>query len=450
MKRDSSDFERPFASNSTDTAETKVSQREMPPAQAAVAEKPVRKFSLKTFNSLRYRDYRLLWFSNLFTSAGMWMEQIAFSWLVYDMTGSAFMLGAINGLRALPFLFFGPIAGVVADRVNRKTLMLGSQIYVFVVTTFVTALIFGNSAGVFKMEVWHLFFISFFSSIGWSFTQPVRQALVPNLVPREEMVNAVALQSAGFNSTRVLGPAAAGIIIAWVGPGGAFAAKALAYIVIIALIAMMKVPPTPANARQHSMGHNLVEGFRYIGSNQIALSLIVLALIPMLLAMPFQTLMPVFARDILGMGPKGYGLLISFAGIGALTGTLIVASLGGFRRKGVLLLSSVTILGVFLILFSRSTWLPASLFFMIFIGGFQMTYMSLNNTLLHLNITDDMRGRVMSIYMLDSGLTPLGSLFAGGMASFFGAPFAVTFMGASCIVLAAIAMMRVPIVRRLS
>ncbi len=401
-------------------------------------------FHLRTFNSLRYRDYRILWTSIVFMSAGQWMQQIALSWMAYQMTDSPFMLGAINGFRAIPFLLFGPWAGVAADRFDRKKLMLFSQAYVLVLSFALAILIFSG-----LIQVWHLFAYTFLSGLGWSVTQPVRQALLPSLVPKEELQNAVALQSAGFNSTRILGPTAAGILIAWVGPGGAFLAQALAYLVIMVLVMTMRVPSIPTVVNRKSPGSDLLDGFRYIKSNQIVFSLILLALIPMMFAMPFQTLMPVFARDVLNMGPKGYGLLVSFAGIGALTGTLIVASLGDFRHKGLLLLGSAATLGVFLFLFSQATWLPASLFLMIFVGGFQMTYMSLNNTLLHMNITDDMRGRVMSIYMLDQGLTPLGSLFAGTTANFFGAPIAVALMGASCILLALIATARVPIIRRL-
>ncbi|MBM2825975.1 MAG: transporter [Dehalococcoidia bacterium] len=432
----------------TATAEEKVgiSVEDAPSVgpQAATHGAPA-KFSLKTFESLKYRDYRFLWFSIVATSAGQWMQQIALSWLVYQMTDSPFMLGAINGVRALPFLFFGPWAGVAADRMDRKWLMQISQGYIGVLTLVMGLLIVSG-----MVQVWHLFAFTLLSGAGWSFTMPVRQTLIPNLVPRESLMNAVALQSAAFNSTRVLGPTVAGLLIAWIGVGGTFMVQVPIYFIIFALIAVIKIPPTPVDARRSSAGQNMVEGFRYIGGNQAVFSLIVLALVPMLLAMPFQSLIPVFARDILGMGPKGFGILVSFAGIGALSATLAVASLGDFKYKGILLFSALAALGVALVLFSQSTWLPLSLFLMVLVGGFQMTYMSLNNTLIHLNITDNMRGRVMSIYMLDQGLTPLGTLFAGGVAQLAGAPLAVTIMGCSCLILALIAMAKIPIVRRLA
>ena len=415
-----------------------------------------KRFSIRTFRSLKYRDYRILWISILFMSAGQWMEHIALNWLVYQMTDSALMLGAINGARAIPFLIVGPWAGVAADRFDRKKLMWMSQAYVMVLTAAIAGLIISG-----YIQVWHLFAFTFLNAMGWSVTQPVRQTLVPNLVPKEELINAVALQSAGFNSTRVLGPAAAGLIIGFAGPGWAFAAKAIMYLAILVLVFFLKVPPTPSTARETSATSNFKEGFKYIWGNQAVFSLIILALVPILIAFPAQSLMPIFARDVLGFGPEGYGVMLSVAGIGALAGTLGVASLGGFRFKGRLLMGACIALGVSLILFALASWLPTlwenyglarsgSLILMVFVGGFQMIYMSLNNTLLHLNITDDMRGRVMSIYMLDQGMAPLGSLLAGVAADSFGAPLTVVAAGILCLLLAIFAMFRMPIVRRLT
>lgn len=426
------------------------------PAVAEAEARPAggRGFRLSTFTSLRYRDYRLLFFSIMFTSAGQWMEQIALSWLAYEMTDSPFMLGAINGMRAIPFLVLGPWAGVAADRMDRKKLMVLSQGYVMVLTGLMTVLIISG-----LLEVWHLFAFTLLNGAGWSFTQPVRQTLIPNLVPRKDLMNAVALQSAAFNSTRVLGPTAAGIILASLGAEGVFAIKTGLYVFIIGLLVLIHVPALPARDMSKSAGHELMEGFRYIWKNEVVFWLILLALIPMLFAMPFQTLMPVFARDVLDVGPQGFGILVSASGVGALAGTLTVASLSGFQRKGLLLLGSGTGLGIALVLFAQSSaWmaareliiLPVALLVLVFVGGFQMTYMSMTNTLLHMNITDEVRGRVMSIYMLDHGLTPLGSLFAGTMASLFSAPLAVTVMGLSCVGLAAVALVRVPRIRTLA
>lgn len=414
-----------------------------PPVQGRAASKGL---NITTFRSLKHRDFRLLFFTIMFTSGGQWMQQIALSWMAYSMTDSAFMLGAINGMRAIPFLVLGPWAGVAADRMDRKMLMMVSQAWIMGLAIIMTLLIVTN-----LIQVWHLFAFTLLSGAGWSFTQPVRQTLVPNLVPREDLTNAIALQSSAFNLTRVIGPTIAGILLATVGPAGAFGCQAALYIFILAVTAMINVPPLAERlAGGPNAGRALLDGFAYIGKNEVVLWLIILALIPMMFAMPLQSLMPVFARDVLDSGPEGYGIIVSFMGIGALTGTLIVASLTTFQRKGLLLLISASALGIAIILFSQSTLMPLSLFLLLFVGGFQMTYMSLNNTLLHLNITDEFRGRVISIYMLDQGLSPIGALFAGTIASFFGAPLAVSVMGLVCVGLAVVALVRVPRIRQLA
>lgn len=406
---------------------------------------PKRRFRFSTFSSLKYRDYRLLFLTVVCTSGGQWMEQIALGWLAYEMTGSAFMLGAINGARAIPFLILGPWGGVAADRMDRKLLMLVSQAWIMALAISMTVLIVTD-----RLEVWHLFAFTLLSGVGWVFTQPVRQTLIPSFVPREELVNAVALQSAGFNATRIVGPSIAGILLVTVGPAGAFAAKVALYFVILFLTLIINIPPLPARDRQLSAKDSLIEGFQYIWNNSVVFWLIVLALIPMLFAFPLQSLMPVFAKDVLAVGPQGYGLLVSFMGIGAFTGTLIVASLGNFQRKGLLLLLSAIGLGIAMVFFSRSHWMPLSLVMLALVGGFQMTYMAMNNTLIHLNINDEVRGRVMSIYMLDQGLTPIGTLFAGTIASLFGAPAAATTFGLLCLAFAVIALAKVTRIRHLT
>ena len=373
------------------------------------------------------------------------MQQIALGWLAYDMTGSPFVLGAINGMQAIPFLLLGPWGGVAADRLNKKMLMMVSQGWILVCGVVMAALIVADA-----LEVWHLFAFSALSSIGWIFTMPVRQTLIPSFVPRSDLVNAFALQSAGFNGSRIFGPTLAGLLMASVGAQGAFLAQAGLYVIILVLTAMLNVPPTPVVENRESPMRSMIGGFTYIWSNKVVLWLIILSLIPMLLAFPIQSLMPIFARDVLDIGEVGYGMLVSFMGIGAFTGTMGVASLGSFNRKGMLLLSSAIALGVFILLFSRSTNLPLSLALMVPLGGFQMIYMSLNNSLIHLNIVDDVRGRVMSIFMLCQGLAPIGSVAAGTAAGIVGAPGAVTMLGIICIGFALTAMLQVRNVRELA
>lgn len=401
-------------------------------------------FKLSTFSSLRHRDYRYLWLGVLFSGCGQWIQQVTLSWMVYDMTGSAVQLGAINGMRSIPFLISGPLAGVAADRWDRKTIMAASQALLLVTSLAMALLIMTG-----LIEVWHLYAFTLITGVSWSFNMPVRQALVPALVPKEDLLNAVALNSAAFNMTRIVGPSLGGLMIAWFGVANNFLAQAVVYGGVVAMIMMMNVPALARGGIKKSMGGDLKEGLSYVWNEKPVLTLMLLALIPMVFSMPYVSLMPMFARDVLNSGPEGLGLLMAAPGIGALVATFTLASLQNFRRKGLLLISAVTMLGFFLILFSQSSWMPLSLALLTLVGACQISFMATNNTLLQLLVPDELRGRVMSIYMLDQGLMPLGSLFAGVMAAGMGAPFAVTVMGAIVVVLALGAFVRVPAIRRM-
>lgn len=401
-------------------------------------------FRLSTFASLRHRDYRYLWIGVLFSGCGQWIQQVTLSWMVYDMTGDAIQLGAINGMRSIPFLIAGPLAGVAADRWDRKTIMAASQGLLLISALAMALLIMAG-----LIEVWHLYAFTLATGIAWSFNMPVRQALVPALVPKEDLLNAVALNSAAFNLTRIVGPSLGGLLIAWFGVANNFILQAVVYAGVVAMIMMMHVPALIRGGMKKSVRGDLAEGLRYVWTDSAVLTLMVLALIPMVFSMPYVSLMPMFARDVLNSGPEGLGLLMAAPGIGALAATFTLASLNNFRRKGLLLISAVTMLGVFLVLFSQSSWMPLSLLLLAVVGACQISFMATNNTLLQLLVPDELRGRVMSIYMLDQGLMPLGSMLAGVLAAGMGAPAAVTIMGAIVVVLATGAFVKVPAIRRM-
>jgi predicted MFS family arabinose efflux permease len=278
---------------------------------------------------------------------------------------------------------------------------------------------------------------------------PVRQSLVPNLVPREDLANAIALNSAGVNITRIVGPSIAGLLIAVVSTGGNFYLQSLLYVGVATMVVLMRVPASDRARRDVSPWRNLAEGARYTWAQPSLRGQILLALVPFVLCLPYISLMPVFAQDVLHVGAGEFGLMMAAPGIGALCGTLTIASLGNIRRKGLLLFFSLVAVGLSLIVFAESRSLPLSLLLLTLVGGFQMTYFTTNQTLIQLMTPDQFRGRVMGIYMLNQGLLPLGSLFAGGLAGVFGAPLAVTVMGASALVLSALALVAMPSVRRL-
>lgn len=378
-------------------------------------------------------------------SAGQWIQQITLGWLLYDLTGSSVLLGALNGLRALPFLVSSPIAGVAADRMDRRKILINTQSVLLV-----TALGMGTLVASGLLQVWHLFLFTLITGAAWSFNEPVRQTLVPNLVPKGELMNAVALHSAGFNLTKVIGPALGGLLIALFGAAGNFFVQGLAYAGVLVTLYVMHVPPTPVQARQSSVVANLKEGFAYVWSTPTVLALMVADLVPRIFAVPYQALMPVFQKDVLGVGPEGLGMLMAAPGVGAVLSMLLLASIAhSFRRKGLLVLGGLISLGVFLILFSRTTSFPLALVILVAVGGCQIMFMATVNAMVQMTVPDALRGRVMSLYMLDRGLMPAGSLMAGVTAHFIGAPATVSLMGLIVIVLAVLVAWRVPLIRRL-
>ncbi len=407
---------------------------------AAVA--PRRRLQITTFRSLRYRDYRFLWFGTLFSSSGQWIQQVTLGWLTYQMTGSPFLLGAINGFRSVPMLVLGPFGGVMADRVDRKRLMLMTQVGLLILTAvFATDIVSGT------VEVWHLFVFTLLTGVFWSFNMPVRQSVVPNLVPKEDLMNAMALNSAGFNVTRILGPSIAGLLIANVGAGGNFYLQSAAYFGVALMVWQITIPHIRGASSDVSVSQNLKEGASFVWRHPTLRTQMSLALVPVVIALPYSSLMPVFAKDVLHQGATGFGILMAAPGVGAVIGTLSIASLGGMEKKGRFLLAAIFCLGLSLITFSFSRSFALSMFLLVLVGAAQMAYMTTNQTLLQLTAPDELRGRVMGIYMLNQGLLPLGSLFAGTVADFFGAPFAVLLMGAIVSTLALAFALRAPSLR---
>jgi len=378
-------------------------------------------------------------------SAGQWVQQVTLGWLLYDMTGNSMLLGALNGLRALPFLITGPMAGVAADRMNRRKLLLYTQ-WVLIIT----AILMGALVASPYLHVWHIFLFTLITGVAWTITEPVRMSMIPSVVPKESLANAIALNSGGFNLMKVIGPALGGALIAVFGAAENFYIQAAAYAGVLVMIYLMAIPAQRAEARRSSAMANLKEGFAYVWSTPAILALMALAYVPRVFAVPYQTLMPVFQKDVLRVGPEGLGMLMAAPGLGAVIAVLVMASLGNrLKRQGVLLVVSIVILGFFLILFSQLTSLPLALITLVIAGFFQMFFLASTATMLQLLVPDELRGRVMSLYMLDRGFMPAGALFAGTAAHFIGAPMAVAAMGAIVILLTSVVAWRIPAIRTL-
>ncbi len=389
-----------------------------------------RRYQLDTFRSLQHRDFRLLWLGTISAASGQWIEQITVSWLTYELTGSPYMLGIVNGVRAMPQLLLGPFAGVAADRVEPRKLMLTTQVALFLATL---ALGFAIALG--GVQLWMLFIFPALTGLGWVFNAPVRQAIVPNIVPRKDLMNALALNSAGFNITRTLGPAIAGLLIATLGPRDNFLLIAAAYFGVVLMVLQVRFPTIP-RARVAPVLTNLREGAAFVWRHPSLRTQMIMGLVPVVIAFPYTSLMPIFASDVLGRGPDGLGLLMAAPGVGSLLGTLWLASFGDIRRKGVVLLLALFCYGACLMVFSFSRSFELSLAILFFLGIAHVWYMTMNQTMIQMTTPDHLRGRVVGIWMLNMGMMPFGSFFAGIAAGLIGAPLAVTLMGASVALLA--------------
>ncbi len=418
------------------------------PAPALTADAPATRFGQGMFAALAYRDYRLLWSGNMVTQTGRWMQEVATGWLMLELTDSPVWLGLVGFTRGLPMLLLSLPAGVLADRIDRRRLLVTAQVLAAVLATILAILV---ATGL--VEPWHILVLSFLSGSTMSFIFPTRQALVSTLVPRERMANAVAVNSAGQNSARVFGPSLAGVMISAVGTAICFAFQAVGLIAAAIMSFRLRAPsrdPQPAGGRA-SPAQNLIEGLRYIAATPRLKGLIVLAAIPTVLAMPFMQMIPVIARDELGTGSAGLGLLMTASGLGALAGSLAVAALSTrLRGFGHLQIVTAALFGIMVSLFAFSPWMPLSLILVAITSGVSAVYMSLNNTILQMSVSDEFRGRVLSVYLMTWGLMPFGTLPMGALADAFGAPIAVAAGGLTSTLLVLIIAFRVPAIRRMS
>lgn len=376
-----------------------------------------------TLAALRIRNYRWYWLGQLGSFLGLQMAWPTQAWLAYELTGSAFMLGLVTACVGLPMLTLSLLGGVLADRLQKRDLMMVGQIGLGVANLVAAVLI---STGL--IQFWHLLMVALATGTTFALTMPARQAIVPELVPRGTLLNAIALSSGVMNATRVVGPALAGALIAGIGTQGAYYAAVGCISVAVVFLAML--PPTsPTGERaQTSVARELAQGLRYVRRHSMVLTLLGMAVVMALFGMPFQSLMPVFA-EILEVEALGYGFLMAMTGVGALVGSLVIASLGDFKRKGLLMLGFGISFGVTLVIFANVGSLYLSLFMLTLVGAASTGFMAINNTVIQMNISNEVRGRVMSVYMMTFGLMPLGTLPTGAIAEAMGAPFAVTLGG---------------------
>jgi MFS family permease len=390
---------------------------------------------IKTFESLQLRDFRFLWLGQITTSMGQWMDQFSRTWLIFQLTQSPMALGIVGAARGIPLLLFGVDAGVAADRWGRKPQLIIAQVVNAILNALLATLVLTG-----HVQVWHVYVTAFLAGTVQAFQQPARQALINDLVGQERLLNAVSLNSAALNLSRSVGPAVCGLLISAFGVGVSYYVQAAFYAAATLWTFQIRVPKQLVRAAfastQQSFFSSAREGFAYIASHRLILALMVLGLAPILLGMPYQSLMPVFAIDVLHGGATTQGLLVGSMGVGAVLGGLIIASLGRRQGNGKLLIVGAAGFGLSLILFSRAPVVWAAACFTFLVGLSNSAYTSQDQTIIQTITEPKVRGRVLGVYLLNRGLMPIGSLLAGALATWFGGPWAVTIMGVSCLILA--------------
>jgi MFS family permease len=395
--------------------------------------------------ALRSRNYRLFFIGQSISLVGTWMQQVAMSWLVYRLTGSAFLLGVVGFVGQIPTFLLAPVAGVLADRWDKRRLLIATQTLSMLQAA---ALAFFVLAG--TVQVWQIVTLSLILGITSTFDIPARQSFIVEMVDnREDLGNAIALNSSMFNAARLIGPSIAGLLVAAVGEGICFIVNAFSYLaVIVALAAMRLTPGKPEKARRHIL-HELREGVGYaFGFSPIRSILLLIALVS-LMGMPYSILMPVFARDILHGGPHTFGFLMAASGCGALASTVYLASRKNVLGLGRIIVAATTLFGAGIIAFSFSGSLPLSLLFLCITGFGGMALIASSNTILQTIVEDDKRGRVMSLFtMAFIGMAPFGSLIAGSLANTIGARNTLLIGGVSCLAGGALFAVILPKIRK--
>jgi MFS family permease len=355
------------------------------------------------------------------------MQSVAQAWLVYSMTKSPLLLGSVGFASQIPVFLFAPIGGITADRTNRQRLVIGTQIASMLLAGILAWLTLSG-----RVEVWHIFALAALLGVVNAFDIPGRQAFLVDMVGKDDLMNAIALNSSMFNGARVIGPAIAGILVAKIGEGWCFAANAISYIAVIVGLLLMNVH-SPRRISGRSPIEDIVEGFRWVNQTRVIKALLLLIGLVSLVAMPYTVLMPIFADKILHGGARGLGILMGATGVGAMLGALTLAAKTGVKGLGRWVAITCGSLGISLVLFSvsHSLWLSVAL--LLPVGYSMMLQMACSNTLIQTMVPDQLRGRVMSVYsMMFMGMAPFGAFFGGALAHRIGAPITVAIGGVAC------------------
>ncbi|HJR52527.1 MAG TPA: MFS transporter, partial [Gemmatimonadota bacterium] len=388
---------------------------------------------LLALRSLRHRNFRLFAAGQLISMTGTWVQLVAQSWLIYRLTGRATLLGLVGFAGNFPIFLLAPIGGALADRFERRRIIVVTQAISMVLAFVLAGLTLGG-----VVREWHIVALAAGLGIIHAFDIPARQSFLVEMVGRDDLINAIGLNSSLFNGARMIGPAVAGVLVAAVGEGWCFFINAISFAAVLVALLAIRVPPFQAPAKTSTLSR-IREGFAFAVHERPVRALLVMLSFLSLVGMPFMVLMPVFADRVLFGGPAAYGILMSAAGMGALAGAIALASKRDVRGLGGWVARAAIGFGALLAVFSlsRSMWL--SVLLLLPIGFSMMVQISSSNTLIQTMVPDALRGRVMSVYsMMFMGMAPLGALLSGWSADRIGAPRTVLIGGTACVIAAAI------------
>ncbi|MFA5092714.1 MAG: MFS transporter [Candidatus Omnitrophota bacterium] len=380
------------------------------------------------FSSLKVKYFRIYWLGMFVSLIGTWIQTVAQSWLVFELTKSAFLLGVVGFLGSIPMFVLSLFGGVLADRINKRNILIFTQAS-FMLLAFLLAILTQ-----FKLiTAIQIMAIALLNGIVMAFDAPARQSIVVELVGKKHLFNAIALNSVSFNSSRIIGPAIAGVLISVIGMSGCFYLNGFSFFAVIIALFYIKFENGIVR-KNNSALKDLKDGLIFISRHPLILALVSMVAAMSFFGISYVILMPVFVSNVLHAGVKGLGVLMSSAGFGALIGALILARLGDFKYKGRLLVASAFLFSFSLIVFSLSKNYLLSMFSLTLIGCTSVIPIALVNTLLQINVPDEFRGRVMSLFMITfAGIMPFGNLISGSMAQSFGVSAALSFCGLICL-----------------
>jgi MFS family permease len=382
----------------------------------------------RTLSSLRHRDFRLLFFGTSLSHVGDFIQAMAQSWLVWTMTGSPFLLGVVGFCQALPRLLLGAVGGAIVDRVERRRLLVSTQILAMI-----QAFVFWGLVYLDQIQFWHVMVLVLFLGTVNAVNQTARHSLINNLVPRDDLMNAIALNSSMANLAKIAGPSLGGILISVIGVAGCLFVNAVSFLAIIVTLLVMVFPAARSKtADEAPFWEEVREGYRFLRGQRRLFAIILLTYGVALVGTPYSRFLPVFATDVLHAGPSTFGVLLAAPGVGAVAAGLGIASLGRLRRRFHFVAMSVYAFSLFLILFSFCRSLPLSILFLVLVGASNIAFRSVANSVVQMETPPHLLGRMLSLFFMDKGMWSFGTLFIGSVAHVVGTPNAIAISGLCC------------------